>query len=94
MYLSNKKICQLLISLFILCLSQTTLAEEMTEGCRSCVKSYGCSRTNKICNATCQANLFSKKADLDSCRVDCIGKLERCLLSANKSCSFYCGEKK
>jgi len=93
MYLSNKLIYQMLISLFILCLSQIALAD-MTEGCKSCVRGHDCSRINKTCNATCRANLFSTQDDLDSCRADCIHKLERCLLDANKSCSFYCAEKK
>jgi len=94
MYLSTKKICQMLISLLFLCLPPIVLAEDMSEGCRSCVKSYDCSRINKICNATCKANLYSKKIDLDSCRASCIGKLEKCLLDANNSCSFYCTDKK
>ena len=75
-----------------ICVSQIALAE-MSEGCKSCVKGYDCSRINKTCNATCQANLFQKQDDLDSCRAGCIGKLEKCLLDANKSCSFYCADK-
>jgi len=90
--LMNRIFRSLLISIFLLSISNATFAE-MSEGCKSCVKGYDCSRINKTCNATCQANLFQKQDDLDSCRAGCIGKLEKCLLDANKSCSFYCADK-
>jgi len=86
----------LAFSLFIFSLSQIATAgtsmDNMSEGCKSCVKGYDCSRTNKTCNATCRANLYSKDIDLESCRAGCIGRLEKCLLNANKSCKFYCGD--
>ena len=88
----KRKFCQSIIFLMAICVSQIALAE-MSEGCKSCVKGYDCSRINKTCNATCQANLFQKQDDLDSCRASCIGKLEKCLLDANRSCSFYCADK-
>ncbi len=85
-----------LISLVLISLSSisfaTTSINEMSEGCKSCVRGYDCSRINKTCNATCRANLYSNEIDLDSCRASCIGKLERCLLDANKSCKFYCAD--
>ena len=94
---TKKKTYLTLISAVFLCFSQMTLAgsnmDEMSEGCKSCVRSYACSRDNKTCNANCQANLYGKQIDLDSCRGACIGKLEKCLLDANNSCSFYCTDK-
>jgi len=85
-----------LISVFLISLSTfgyaTTSVNEMSEGCKSCVRGYDCSRINKTCNATCKANLYAKEIDLDSCRAACIGKLERCLLDANQSCKFYCAD--
>lgn len=72
--------------------SASTSVNELSEGCKSCVRGYDCSRINKTCNATCKANLYSKEIDLDSCRSRCIGKLEKCLLDANKSCKFYCAD--
>lgn len=70
----------------------STSINEMSEGCKSCVRGYDCSRINKTCNATCKANLYAKEIDLDSCRASCIGELEKCLLDANKSCKFYCAD--
>lgn len=87
----KKKFWQTILALLVICVSQIALAD-MTEACKSCVGSYDCSRINKTCNATCQANLFQKQDDLDSCRAGCIGKLEKCLLNAKKSCSFNCDE--
>jgi len=91
MSFKNKKHRYVLIVAFLLGVSSAALAEK-SEGCKSCVKAHDCSRINKTCNATCQANLFSKTIDLDSCRAACIGKLEKCLLEANKECSFYCAD--
>ncbi|VAW54219.1 hypothetical protein MNBD_GAMMA07-1673 [hydrothermal vent metagenome] len=92
MNLIRIKIEQLVFVLFIIFQFSSVLAD-MNEGCKSCVKGYDCSRINKVCNATCAANLYSKNIDLESCRAKCIGKLEKCLLEANKSCSFYCEDK-
>jgi len=88
----KKIIRNLLVTVFLLGISNISLAE-MSEGCKSCVKGYDCSRINKTCNATCKANLFQEQDDLDSCRAGCIGKLEKCLLDANRSCGFYCADK-
>jgi hypothetical protein len=77
---------------FISFASASTSINDMSEGCKSCVKNHDCSRINKTCNATCKANLYAKDIDLDSCRASCIGKLEKCLLNANKSCKFYCAD--
>ncbi|VAW66974.1 hypothetical protein MNBD_GAMMA08-3024 [hydrothermal vent metagenome] len=92
----NHYLLGLIISLFLIGFSSISTAgtsmDRLSEGCKSCVRGYDCSRTNKTCNATCRANLYSKEIDLESCRASCIGKLEKCLLSANKSCQFYCGD--
>jgi len=96
MKLNNKRfwlssLCGFFIALSSLAYANTSI-NEMSEGCKSCVRGYDCSRINKTCNATCKANLYSKEIDLDSCRAACIGKLERCLLDANKACKFYCAD--
>ncbi len=91
MNLFNGKCYRALIVIFMLGIALNTQAEK-SEGCKSCVREHDCSRVNKTCNATCQANLFSETIDLDSCRAACIGKLEKCLLEAKKKCSFYCAE--
>ncbi len=80
----------LLLLFSLLLTAQISYATEQSEGCKSCVRGYDCSRINKTCNATCRANLYSERNDLDSCRAACIGKLEKCLNGAKKSCSFYC----
>ncbi len=96
MYLINKTFWLSITTTLWLAMSSLTLAStsinEMSEGCKSCVRGYDCSRINKTCNATCRANLYSEDIDLDSCRAGCIGKLEKCLLEANKSCKFYCAD--
>jgi hypothetical protein len=88
----NTHLKKLLLISLLLFLPQALLASDMSAGCKSCVSGYDCSRINKTCNATCKANLYSEEIDLDSCRAGCIGKLERCLLDANKSCKFYCAD--
>ncbi len=96
MKLKNTRFWLIGFSLLFISLSSAfanTAMNEMSAGCKSCVRGYDCSRINKTCNATCRANLFSKEIDLDSCRAGCIGKLERCLLDANQSCKFYCSDK-
>lgn len=78
--------------LFFLFFSSSVFAG-MNAGCKSCVREHDCSKINKVCNATCEANLYSKDIDLESCRAKCIGRLEKCMSGAKKSCSFYCDEK-
>jgi len=92
MCVMNKKTGLIFSVLLFLIFSSNTFAD-MNAGCKSCVDAYDCSKINKVCNATCEANLYSKDIDLDSCRAKCIGSLEKCLSDAKKSCSFYCEEK-
>ena len=86
----NQPIKTILLISLLSFLPQILTANDMSAGCKSCISGYDCSRINKTCNATCEANLFSKQIDLESCRGGCIGKLEKCLQGAKKDCSYYC----
>jgi len=89
----SKKLSQILITLFLLGSSQIALAGQDSEACRSCVKNFECTRSDKVCNANCTANLYQEDIDLESCRGQCARGWEKCVSSAKSSCSYYCSNK-
>ncbi len=76
----------------LISLSKILLAE--SSACRSCIRSYACDRSNKVCQKNCQANLYTKDEDLESCSQSCTSEWSKCEVNAKKACgSYYCSSK-
>jgi hypothetical protein len=85
-----KKISIVLCFINALLLSQFSIAE--SPACTSCVRGYACDRYNKMCQKSCEANLYTEAEDLQACSEDCTSDWSKCQTNAKKSCgSYYCG---
>ena len=74
-------------------LQNILLAE--SEACTSCIRSYGCDRSNKTCQKNCLANLYTDEADRESCSKQCTSNWSKCEMDAKKACSsYYCASEK